>query len=720
MTKNPLLKHTAILVLAALAYTLLLNFSLSKQTFFATSAPIVHQTILLIATLLFSILCFRQARRLLFSWRNIFIFLSLSAFLKAIFHLFLILYLIQPGTLRFSNKIIYQFLGVLAYFLELAAWLSLARYLLLRSKTKWRKWAPFLPALFTLLLTIILLLVFHKHHIFFSTFNDWLAFSISTDIFVFIAIIFCFPMLKNVYLILLAEGFILIIIAELFKLNLQSTQHLLYLNSYINFFTVLGYLILIYAAYQFYQEQQHKEQQWLYAINSTRAQILYWGMSISSLLFFLICLHAAVFSKNPGFINNLFNINIRILIPFISLFFSLSLLFTRLFVNDFNTIKILSRRHVTEAKPGKKNRVIHFYELRKFSSFLQQKIKVTLQKTKTRKNLFIKSGQAAHDLRTPLTILTMMSTKASTLLSETQWERYNQSIASIRKTIIELLELQDLASEQSSTTLLKQTHYKYISLFVLDFIELHAAKHPQVKLLLSAKQNNAWFCLSTIDSQIFLNLLNQVTGALIAAKNKGNDIHIQLNTKPQCNSTSCQLIINTALLQTFDQDALLIQIKEDLLRCKANVNIVKNNTNNTTILLNIPQMAQAPTWWINSITLPKFGNIIIFDDDPLCHQQWDHALEHFLSQHPDTKVKHCFNESEFLSELKTDKAKYFLMDYDIHAADKTGLEYIDEHHLQHCATLTTNHYYHPEIQAQCEEKLVALLPKPLISHVHCK
>ncbi len=298
---------------------------------------------------------------------------------------------------------------------------------------------------------------------------------------------------------MIALGYILLITTDTFKFKLYFSSPYIYINNYVHFFMALGNLLLLYAVYYIYKHRQQSTEKWLYAIDSTRAQVLYWGNSVAAILFLLIGLHAVMIEHSLDFAGVVFRINIRVLIPFIGLLSFLTMLFTRMFVHDFNSIKTISREPPREQEHIANKKHIHFWELRQFTTFLRQKINIIFQKNSIQKKLFTKSGQAAHDLRTPLTILSMLSIKARNVLSTNQWHTYNNAIIKIKSATDELLKLQSLDRQYKKTPITQQTHYKYIALLIMDFLESQAVEHPDYKISLNDTINkHDWFILINI------------------------------------------------------------------------------------------------------------------------------------------------------------------------------------------------------------------------------
>jgi hypothetical protein len=332
---------------------------------------------------------------------------------------------------------------------------------------------------------------------------------------------------------------------------------------------------------------------------------------------------------------------------------------------------------------------IQFKELRNLSHFLENKMKIISQKTASQKKMFKIASHAAHDIRTPISILSILSYETEKKLDAKDWCIYKNALTEIQITADDLLSLQKKAADQKESPAPKVSHFQYAAILLVNFITKKSREYSSNNIKLTCKvDSSAWFTLADIETEQFHDLISQLIN----------------NEAERVKNETDKQIFCTIHYQLGDSTFTLSVKHSDV------------DSQN----INLPVTRPTPQWWTNQITLPKTGSIILFDDDPLSHQQWEDILASYLAQLPNVCLYQCYTEADFIESLKHTDEKLILIDHDIQRAPKSGLDYIRELNLNNCAILVTNNYYYADIQSQCEMSGVYLLPKPLVTYATIK
>ncbi len=684
LTEHKVIRSLFFIILIALIYEYALYLTqryLPHSGFIFLSS---QQLSLSLLEIIFLFTCLLLSRHMSNSWKLIFICLALANIPRLSLTIWpIVVFFHHPENItRIKDNNLLNAAHTLSLLLDLSAWTLITCQLIKKSKGALYKLTPFIPTAITVLLALLFIAAFHQSYIKIRFISSWEIFKACYDMVIFMLVIFCLPMFKNIFLTIFSAGSLLNIIADVFKKNINYTAPYLFVGYYVHFFMILAKLLFVYSTYSLLKLNDKNTNHWLYLPGSTRTQVMYWGNSIASLLLLMIGIHAMIMNHSFEFASFAFRLNVRVLIPFISLLSLLTMFFARMFTQDFEQIKQLANQPSPQRLSIHRNEQnIKFKELRLFSTFLQKKLNVIAEKTASQKKMFYIAGHAAHDIRTPISILSILSNEAKKTLGDEEWCIYKKALTDMQVTADELLALQSKAADQENKGVSQESNLQYAAILLLNFVTKKADKYSKdnIELTYNIAPPN-WFLLADIDAQQFSELLAQLI--------QGETHHL---------STQEQQGISISINQTQDPTEFSLCAKQQT--------------------INLPLASPVPFWHLDHLNLTTAQDIIIFDDDPLCHQQWDTILLPYLQKRALLTLHHCHSEAEFMQTLKESKSKIILIDYDIHGAAKTGIEYIKELHLNDCSMLVTNNYNHADIQNTCEKERIYLLPKPLMSHI---
>lgn len=144
----------------------------------------------------------------------------------------------------------------------------------------------------------------------------------------------------------------------------------------------------------------------------------------------------------------------------------------------------------------------------------------------------------------------------------------------------------------------------------------------------------------------------------------------------------------------------------------------------TKVSLTLP-MTLTPPWFLPEMILQKKTEIVVFDDDESIHQVWKGRLK--SAGVADTSIHHFSvpeNLMEWVKELKRERKELFhflfLCDYEFINSNLTGLQVIKDLSIEHQSILVTSRYEEVSIREKCLQLGLKLLPKNLAGLVPIK
>lgn len=132
----------------------------------------------------------------------------------------------------------------------------------------------------------------------------------------------------------------------------------------------------------------------------------------------------------------------------------------------------------------------------------------------------------------------------------------------------------------------------------------------------------------------------------------------------------------------------------------------------TQVILHVP-VIDAPEWFIPQLDLHLATTVVILDDDPAIHATW----EKILGDYP-VPLKHFSGLDEFKTWASGKREGILVLsDYELIGESTTGLEAVLELGLERCSILVTSHFEDEAIQDLCRDKKMRMLPKGLVPMV---
>lgn len=124
-------------------------------------------------------------------------------------------------------------------------------------------------------------------------------------------------------------------------------------------------------------------------------------------------------------------------------------------------------------------------------------------------------------------------------------------------------------------------------------------------------------------------------------------------------------------------------------------------------------LAPAPEWFLASINAEKSSAIVTIDDDVAIHSLWKGRIRHRRLE----QFSSVTDLEEWLQEEPHSGNRLFLVDYEFHGEEETGLDVIDRLGIANESVLVTSRFEDIPIQEKCRALGVKMIPKGLSSLV---
>lgn len=361
-----------------------------------------------------------------------------------------------------------------------------------------------------------------------------------------------------------------------------------------------------------------------------------------------------------------------------------------------------------------------------YDSALQDKLNTLNEKLQVEKSeaLSQMAKKVAHDIRSPLAALEMVSSNIQGLPEESR---------NILRTICQ--RISDIANNllRDHRDINKNTKAKVQSCLVVPLIEqilsekrltLKNRNHcleadlPSHLALATSKINKVEF------SRLLSNILNN---SLEALGDSGKVVIKLLQERPGLFTLRIQddgKGIPKMVLDRLGKEVItsgkeegnglgLFNAAKEMEKMGGEL-IVKSILNEgTTVSLMIPE-CDPPNWLVKDIQVRNNQTLILVDDDPSIHNLWKEKYKNrdFSSLH----FNSLFSFEAWLNEVKPDYEDFvFLVDHDFTGEKRKGLEMMLQNGLEGRGHLMTSHFQDDSIVVKCIEEKIKILPKYLLS-----
>jgi signal transduction histidine kinase len=469
-------------------------------------------------------------------------------------------------------------------------------------------------------------------------------------------------------------------------------------------------------------------------------RLIYGGKSVGSLSF-----------HYQGLIwSDLIQGEMLLVVVFMALLIGLSIILVRILISrpyrDLNRLVRLSSNQSLQSTIAELNDIkTPVYEIKSLVDNFKAKlvqVEENERRAKDQANLIAMgnlSAQVAHDIRSPLTALTMAA----------EGEEL-QKIPEGQRVIIRsaVMRIQDIANN-----LLSQ-HADSGAELTPEGERAHRHNEPSNQLLSSLIDNLAsekrlqfrsrlgitihanvgtpsyglFACIQPAEfKRVLSNLINNAVEAItesgevqISLAKEADDVVLRVKD----NGKGIPRDILPKLMQkgvTFDKaDGLglgLYHAKSSIESWGGTIEIQSEVGKGTVATIRLPK-ATPPDWFVPEIIIAPDTSVVILDDDLSIHQIWQKRLEEVA---PEIKVFHFSTTKEINDWHRENRPKpgstLFLVDYELIGETKTGLDVIEELGIAEESILVTSRYEEQRVIEGCLKLATNLIPKALATAI---
>ena len=323
---------------------------------------------------------------------------------------------------------------------------------------------------------------------------------------------------------------------------------------------------------------------------------------------------------------------------------------------------------------------------------------------KVQKEINLLSEQVAHDLQTPLAILSMFSYSCKEL-SEKSHIILRNAITSIRSIASHLLhEKNGNETEEKLADPIEQ--YISVPYSLEDIIsgKQYQYDNPNITFNLIKGSDDPFIFIRGDFSnycRMMSNLINNAIEAMegefkavdigFALQGQQVEIYVRDRGKGMPKETVDKILNNVPIGTTkkTGHGIGLQQIKQTVKQMNGELLIDSKEDEGTKFAL-VFQRSESPPWFVEKLILPKGGLIVVLDDSTAIHDYWRDRLSK-----ADVTVK-CFTHGDkavgFINSCEDKRKVFLLADYELRHQNINGIEVIEQCNLQKQSVFMTSCY----------------------------
>ncbi|HFD2311292.1 TPA: ATP-binding protein, partial [Legionella pneumophila] len=234
-------------------------------------------------------------------------------------------------------------------------------------------------------------------------------------------------------------------------------------------------------------------------------------------------------------------------------------------------------------------------------------------------------------------------------------------------------------------------------------------------------------CFSNIHPDSFKRVLSNLINNGIEAVNSNGSIIISLT----CNATHVEIIIEDNgcgiprdILPKVTEQGFsfnkktgagfgLSYAKQYLEQINGSMHIHSEEKVGTKIQITLIR-STPPSWFCDSMNIRHGTNIVVLDDDISIHDAWNERFSNISH----VKMFHFYNAIDLLQyKVDPEIPVLYLVDYELLADVKNGLDVIEELNLNGKAILVTSCFEDIAIRNRCENIGVKIIPKSYVPYI---
>jgi signal transduction histidine kinase len=323
--------------------------------------------------------------------------------------------------------------------------------------------------------------------------------------------------------------------------------------------------------------------------------------------------------------------------------------------------------------------------------------------------------QVAHDIRSPLTMLNMI-TSVDSSMSDEHKKLLKAAAARINNIASDLLhEHREKNVTSYNTTNLVLPILKKI------IMEKTLTKNNDLITIKLITENNSQTVFTKMNPNELGRILSNIIDNSIEASN-GKRVLINVTLSVKENNFSISIRDNAKGIPshligkvgtkgfTFDKiggNGLgLFHASSTIEKNNGRISIKSALNTGTSITIELPK-SDPPSWFQGNIPVNKVRFLIV-DDDETVHKRWKQILGNCESTH-----FYDFNEN-CLNNCNKNDEPFLLLDDNIQGSTLTGISFIEKYNLSKRSLLVTDDYENSKLQKKCISVGVKIFPKPLL------
>jgi signal transduction histidine kinase len=361
----------------------------------------------------------------------------------------------------------------------------------------------------------------------------------------------------------------------------------------------------------------------------------------------------------------------------------------------------------------------------------QQSIK--LAETETKGALGVLAAQVAHDIRSPLAALNILTTQDTPVTEQSKVLVRNavNRIRDIANDIVDKnrdLRRAHININNTSTQLLAAIIYPIITEKRLQF-----RSSSEINIELELTPENYGLFVNIKLSEFKRMLSNIIENAIEALSGKGtvyirihynnNLIHLSItdNGKGIPASILSQLgQYGVTYNKQFGSGLGLYHAKKTMEQLGGKLEIVSELGKGTDVILVFPH-APIPRWFYPEFEITKNSTLVILDDDITIHQLWRERFKNVLSNISIINFTSPIEFFDWRLKNETESTSFlYLVDLEFLGHSQTGIKIIEEFNIQKNSVLVTSHFENRDIHEKCEKLGIKIIPKDLAVFVPIK
>jgi signal transduction histidine kinase/FixJ family two-component response regulator len=519
-------------------------------------------------------------------------------------------------------------------------------------------------------------------------------------------------------------GFITLISGDFF-VNYSFLSQTSSLLNYGELLWFLGLLFILFSIFLLHENKDYSMKEWFSRTNTIKNRLAFWSFGTSILSFLLFFIMAYIFSA----INTQLFLGLPIFVMMYSVIVVMgSIYMGRRFESPFK--KLTANVEALMLKNDKSTLDDNFstQEFIFLQRFIVNAFEVKEQKELAQQALLNLTAQVAHDIRSPLAAI---NTVVSNVTSIPENKRIMIRNAANRINDIAnnlLLKSKNNFFEAPDININTNDSPELIFVVLDNIVAEKRYEYDKTNIDIKLSGSDCSYnCFSNIHLSSFKRVLSNLINNGIEAVSSNGSIAISVT----CNNTHVEIIIEdngcgipSNILPKITEQGFsfnkkngagfgLSYAKQYLEQIKGTLHIHSKEKIGTKITIRLARSSH-PSWFCNSININYDSLIVILDDDPSIHDAWDERFAII----PHVELIHFYKVAELLQhKIDPTMPILYLVDYELLADNKNGLDVIEELTLNDKAILVTSCFEDSHIRIRCENIGVKIIPKSFVPYI---